>query len=736
MSEPFRSLAEALRSFDDERLAQLLAARPDLAAPVPRGIGPLAARAAGSASVHRALSALRRPELSLLEALVVLPEPADPAALAAAVGSDPAEAAPFLERLRTLALAWGETEIRAVRGAHDVLRTPAGLAPEHDDDPSPDEASRRIGVAPGALAPVLERLAWGPARIDADPASPAARALLDAGIAERRGDALVIPRTVHLALRGGRVRDGLAAHRPAPSGPAITERIPGARDAQAVEAAFDALRICGTVRRWDDDPPSVLRRGGMAQRDLRRLAQQADAPVPAYAAVIQTAWLAGLLGHDGEAWQPTADWDAFRARPLEERWAELALAWAQGRHVAALAGTPDAAGAPRALLGEATFRDGARTRRLNLLRALHGAPGIAASVDSLVASLTWAFPLVPAATAVEEARALLVEGQALGLVLDGALTALGEALLAELDAADGAGTAVGADRDVDPREADAHLARRLRELAPPAVDEVLLDSDLTATIPGRPAERLLPLLDWTEPVSRGGALTLRFTAASVRRAMSRGADADDLRALLAATSRSPVPQALDYLLRDEARRHGQVHIGRAASFLTAEEDVLALFASSPHAAPLALTMLAPTVAVSTAEPGFVLQMVRRAELSGIAVGPDGSTARDDRGHTLRGGGAEVHLERADGPELRLAPAEAVARIREAEAGAGEDPSVTDRLLDAIAHGRTLRLGIVDGRGGVIARDAVPLSLEGGRLRARDARGAEEFTVLVHRVTLG
>src|SRR5699024_7944116 len=67
-------------------------------------------------------------------------------------------------------------------------------------------------------------------------------------------------------------------------------------------------------------------------------------------------------------------------------------------------------------------------------------------------------------------------------------------------------------------------AARLRAAGggPPPVEEVLLDADLTVVIPGRPAESLLPLLDWTEPVSRGGALTLRFTTASVRRALGDG----------------------------------------------------------------------------------------------------------------------------------------------------------------------------------------------------------------------
>ncbi|MDO5662558.1 MAG: helicase-associated domain-containing protein, partial [Brachybacterium sp.] len=403
-------------------------------------------------------------------------------------------------------------------------------------------------------------------------------------------------------------------------------------------------------------------------------------------------------------------------------------AWAGSHHLAGIVGTRDAQNSTRAALSDGTRREGARTRRRSLIRQLGAHPDAHVDAAALEASLRWAFPLVPDQVITEEVAALLTEATALGVVGDGGLTVLGAALAHALD--------------LPITAADAHLAAALRDAAPPPVEEVLLDADLTVVIPGRPAERLLLLTDWTEPISRGGALTARFTAASVRRALQAGRDPDELRELLAATSRSPVPQALEYLLRDEQRRHGQVRIGRASSFLTADEDVLTLFQTSEHAAPLALQRIAPTVAVTTSDPGFVLQCVRRSGLSPLAVGPDGRTAGEDqRDHTLRGGGTvrtEIHesLQRIDGPELQLTAAEAVARIRAAEEPGAEDPSVTDRLLEAIAHGTALRVGIVDGRGGVVAREAVPLSLEGGRLRARDARGDEEFTVLVHRVTLG
>ena len=719
MAAVIRSLADSLRRFGDDRLEALLVARPDLASPLPRGIGPLAARAAGSTSARRALEALTLPELHLVEALAVLEDGASPAQLAAAVSSDPATISPGLERLTTLAVVWGEDELHLIRPLREGLRTPAGLAAPSAEDPSPAEAEQRIARARQALPEVLEALTWGPSAVSGR--GRLAAQLLEAGIVVADGDSLHLPRTIQLALREGRVRRSHAAQRPAPEGPELSERIPGSRTAQSVERAFEALRLLGSVRGFDEDPPGVLRRGGLPQRDLRRLAERAGAPLLTYATVLQCAWQAGLIGHDGEEWRPTAEWDSHRQLRPAQRWAELVLAWARGHHVAAVVGTPDASGTGRSLLSEMTRRDGVRTRRGSLLRLLRTSPGIDASEDSLAAALAWAFPLVPAEVIREETAALRTEGQALGLLDGGALTTLGHELVLALDE--------------EITRADARLASALEKAAPEPVEEVLLDADLTAVIPGRPAERLMPVLDWAEVVSRGGALTLRFTPAAVRRALGDGRDAEALLRLLEEVSRSPVPQALSYLLRDEQRRHGRVQVSRATTVLTAEPEVLDLLQVAPEAKALGLHRLAPTVAVTLSDPGFALQVSRQAGLSPQAVGADGKPVPEELTHSLRGGPVEPDLVTIDGPELRLPAAEAVARLRAAEEGEG-DLSVTDRLLDAIARSEEIPLGIVDGRGGVVVRTALPLSLEGGRLRAREVGRQEEFTVLVHRVTLG
>ena len=80
-----RTLADQLRGWPDERLAALLEARPDLAAPAPHDSGQLAARVVVRASVLRALDQLNTLELLVLQSLVQGEDPSGVPAAAASV---------------------------------------------------------------------------------------------------------------------------------------------------------------------------------------------------------------------------------------------------------------------------------------------------------------------------------------------------------------------------------------------------------------------------------------------------------------------------------------------------------------------------------------------------------------------------------------------------------------------------------------------------------------------------
>ena len=108
------------------------------------------------------------------------------------------------------------------------------------------------------------------------------------------------------------------------------------------------------------------------------------------------------------------------------------------------------------------------------------------------------------------------------------------------------------------------------------METLLVQSDLTAVVPGRPAPVLSELLERSSAVeSRGGALTVRFTAESVRGALDAGLSADELVEALERFTPGPLPSTLTVLIDDVARRHGAVRVRGVSSLLRAPDPAVA-----------------------------------------------------------------------------------------------------------------------------------------------------------------
>src|SRR4051812_22899793 len=210
-----RTLAEALRSWDDAALGRLLRQRPDLATPIPADTGQLAARATTNASAARAINRLDEFSVDLLEALSALTEPVDLQALARGVDQPVEVVQPRVTELLSLALVWGnEDDLRPIRAVHELLGpTPAGLGPlttRHFGN-----LDQLIEDAGPEAREVLDKLTWGPPTGTVEKAerpvtiasarSPIEQLLARGLVVPKDATTVVLPRQIGLHLRGGRV---------------------------------------------------------------------------------------------------------------------------------------------------------------------------------------------------------------------------------------------------------------------------------------------------------------------------------------------------------------------------------------------------------------------------------------------------------------------------------------------------------------------------------------------------
>ncbi|MBB6173794.1 hypothetical protein HNR23_003854 [Nocardiopsis mwathae] len=787
-----------LRDRSDTELAALFEARPDLITPVPADIGALAARAASRPAVLRVLDRLDRFTLNVLEGLVALGDDragtapgVDRDRLAAALNAPGKRLDEALATLHRTALVWEDgARLRPLTVLRDILTRPAGLGPPlrhllagrpadrldrlaatlglptgHTGagDPAsriaaaatPDRITELIADAGARAREVLDRLAWGPpdgtvssaASRDVDAATAASPVdrLLARGLLVATGpDTVTLPREVGLALREGRPFHPIEADPPPLTGPPID---PDRATRAAAGQAFTVIRsVEELLERWAEDPPGVLRNGGLGVRDLRRAAQSLDTDEPTAALLIETAHAAGLLAADAEVggeWLPTPGYDLWRRSAPERRWLRLAEAWLRSTRVAGLSASADARGRSRNVLGEGLDRRSAPEVRRDVLHALAAAPEeTAPTPDAVTAYLAWLRPRRQSPATAGLIDITLREAALLGCTGRGAIAPHTRALLEE-----------AADQDTPVAERDHSRAADLLGAELPApLEHILVQGDLTAVAPGPLVWDLARELALAADVeSTGGATVYRFTDASIRRALDAGRGAADITALLERHSQTPLPQALRYLIDDVARRHGRLRVGTASSYLRCDEPtVLDELLGDRRTADLMLVRLAPTVVASRTARATLLD--RLTDLGYHPVPEDTTGAvrlsgPEERRAEDRRPAREFDEPAPVGPALRMAAVRAVRAGDEAATAvrrpvpapdAAPPRSATSATLAALTaateQGRRVWIGYLDTDGRASSRIVEPARIDGGYMTGYDATRAAVHRFAVHRIT--
>lgn len=754
-----RSLADALRLWPDERLVELLQARPDLAFPVPPDLGVLAARSAVRLSILRTLDTLNAYQLGLLEGLSLDERSLSEADVRRDYGKDALAA---LHQLCDLALVWTDGHVLHVVGSvRDVLSSTATLgrplsvllAQHNPRRMAPLEANLGVeGVAalvkqlsdPGRIEGLLaeggpevravaEQLAAGPPygklrdaqRLpQADDGTSPVRWMLARGLLIAVDDETVeLPRQVGLLLRGTPV--------PSPKPPVLTSTKIGVAqvDRAAAHEAVDVVnKIEALLESWSQDPPGVLRSGGLGVRELKRVAKELDVTEPTAALLVEIAYAAGLVdsspGVDPD-WLPTQAFDRWVASPPETRWVTLARAWVGMTRMPALIGMRDDRDKAWAALSQDIERSTAPVDRKRVLDLLtETTPGSTVTENDVVALLAWRAPRRGGRLRDVLPAWILREALTLGLAGRGGLASFTRLLLA------------GQDREA---------GRALSDLIPAALDHVLVQPDLTVVAPG-PLERDLAreLGVVADVESTGGATVYRVSEASVRRALDAGRSSSDLHELFRSRSTTAVPQSLTYLIDDVARRHGRLRVGMSASYVRCDDEALLTeVLATKKADQLGLRRLAPTVLTSRASISHVLEVLRSLGHAPAAESPDGAIllARPDARRTAAKGRPHRHSEAAALPDEQARLAVTALRAGDLAARAARRRPVTiSHTVDTLAflqaaarEGRQIWIGYVDQQGSSTSRVVEPRTVEGGYVTAYDHLRQEDRTFSVHRI---
>ena len=656
MAKEWPGLAATLAGFDDARLTTLLALRRDLASPAPRDWSTLASRAGAWPSARDAYRQLDRTAQLVVEALCLLPQPASLTGLAGLLGvpSDDGDLCSALLRLEERALAFrlGDkgAEVRLLPGLRQ-LAYPAGLGPPLSSmlqsltGPALEQMALRLGAKPArnmlqTQALILDVLS-NPAEVvrllQAGPAGTidlARRAATDGplvsvagglyGVTERTAAGwmvnrgllgvadyytAVMPREPAVALRSGRVFAPGALRRPELE---LAEVDPGAVDRTAAERAVQLVAdVLVILDQWSEEPPTVLKAGGIGIREVRKAAKAADRGEADAARIIELTAVAGLARVDSLAGRavPTVAYDEWLALESPARWAWLASAWLAADLHLSLAGAMGPKDKPIApFLHRAPERD-ARNRRRVVVDVLQEAPtGQAPLAAALRDRATWTGPATwtgGPATPNTLISWTVEEAELLGIVALGSLSTAGRMLVSgQGDAAPSA----------------------LAVLVPPAVADFVIQADLTAVIAGEPAAAVrseLALLGDVE--SKGAATVYRFSEASLRRAFDAGRTTADILGFLERHATRGVPQPLDYLVHDLGRRFGNVRVGAATSYV--RSDAPALLSEVLQArltGKLRFRPIAPTVLVTHADAATVVSTLQAAGYLPAHEAPDGS----------------------------------------------------------------------------------------------------------------
>jgi len=725
-----RSYADYLRALDDAALISIFTHRPDLVTPVPPDIASLAVRASSAPSLARAVDGLNKWQLQVLEACAVLNEPFSEKEVA---GCTDKSAIFIIPGLIERGLLYQDKDgLRIPTTLREVLGNEiAGLGPASMGALK----LKKLEEAPASSKKVLDAMLWGPPRgTIGDIKKPGAGVqwLLDENfLIPFNQTTVVLPREVAIYLRGNKVHRELETSAPSVAG--------GSRDTKSVQLA--AIANITTFLRWTEEvlnfwaqePPTALRSGGLGVRDLKDLSLHLGVDESCAAFVAEVSYLAGLLTIDpDDKILPTHQFDIWLVQNPAARWQQLLSAWLISSRMSGLVGKEGSKNV--APLGPELDRSLAASTRKLVLNLLRENSEIAPDSHSLYLAAQWLSPNKRSGGLQEDYILwTLREAEWLGITGQGVISAYGIDFLNGGDSA-----AIISD-------------------LPQAVDHILIQSDNTAIAPGPLEHEVAQELALIADVeSRGGATVFRFSEGSIRRGLDHGRTGEEITKFLKKTSKTPMPQPLEYLIADVAKKHGKLRVGNTASFIRCEDSALITqILGDKRLDVLGLRKIAPEVLICGHDAAEAMSVLRS-----FGYLPAGE---DSRGLLLSGPRIQRAQTKARPPRIigeidrpdEIQIQNALRALRTGEKSSRKQSTMRNIATEALGSlprttanetlellsdylqnqpSTSLSIGYADNNGLVSHRIIDPLKLSAGSLIARDHATGEVQTFRIARIT--
>ena len=494
-------------------------------------------------------------------------------------------------------------------------------------------------------------------------------------------------------------------------------------DRAAIANISNVLRWCEELLNfWGETAPSALRAGGVGVRDLKDAANHLGVTEGCAAFVAELCYLSGLVAIDADdSIAPTNSFDIWLTQDFETKWRNIISLWLITSRVSGLVGRSDQ---KFSALGPELDRVSAANIRSRVLEELRANVELSPTIASFTERMKWLAPLRRGSNLRDDlVKWTLEECEWLGISGLGALSTFGAELL----------------------EGDEDLG--VNAALPTPIDYITIQSDQTAIAPGPLQHEIaVDLSQMADIESRGAATVYRFTESSIRRGLDHGKSSTEIIKFLAKISKTPLPQPLEYLISDTARKHGQLRVGAIHCYLRCEDPSVLTEILADKRIDVALRQIAPTVLVSDFDVEEVLTVLRSNGYLPAAESAQGILLSSPHNKRVKNRPKPPRIVGEIEPPTEAAISAAIRAIKVGEKStakqsqlrnSGAVPRTTaNETLEILNKNlnKTLSIGYADNNGGVSHRIIDAQQIANGVLLARDHSTGELQTFKIIRIT--